>query len=82
MSFARHKSLPLSLTLVLLLTATLLAGSADAAKAVAPKLSGLHARVGKGGTVNLAASTLTTAELAALRPGFENLKPRARSNAE
>jgi hypothetical protein len=82
MSFPRRKSLTHSLTLALLLAATLVAGTADAGKAVAPKLSGLHAHVGKGGTVDLAASTLTTAELAALRPGFENLKPRARTNAE
>ena len=82
MSFARRMAFIPSLTLALLLAATLVAGTADAAKAVAPKLSGLHARVGKGGTVDLAASTLTMAELAALRPGFENLKPRARTNAD
>ena len=71
-----------SLTLALLLAVTLVGSTAEASKQVTPKLSGLHARVGKGGNVDLAASTLTTAELAALRPGFENLKPRARSNAE
>jgi len=32
--------------------------------------------------VALAASTWTTAELAALRPHYEDLKPRVRSNAE
>ena len=71
-----------SLSLVLLLAAALLAGGAEAAKAVAPKLSGLKARVAQGGKVDLATSTLTTAELAALRPHYEALKPRVRSNAE
>ena len=78
------------MTLALLLTTallagtagTLVAGTADAAKAAAPKLSGLQARVAQGGKVDLAASTVTTAELAALRPHYEDLKPRVRSNAE
>jgi hypothetical protein len=78
MSFARRKSL----TLALLLAATLLAGGVEAAKPVTPKPSGLQARVAQGGKVDLAASTWTTAELAALRPHYEDLKPRVRSNAE
>ena len=52
------------------------------AKQSAPRLSGLKAQVGQGGRVDLVASSLTGAELAALRPNFENLKPRARTNAE
>lgn len=78
MSFARRQSL----TQALLLAAILLAGTAEASKQVTPKLSGLHARIGQGGKVDLAASILTTAELASLRPDYEKLKPRARSNAE
>ena len=86
MSLARSKSFILAFQLA----ATLLAGTATfmvadaaaASKPAPPKLSGLHARIGKGGTVDLAASNLTTAELAALRPDYEKLKPRARSNAE
>jgi len=71
-----------SLSLALLLAATLLAGGAEAAKAVAPKVSGLQARVAQGGKVDLAASALTAADLAALRPHYADLKPRVRSNAE
>ncbi len=71
-----------SLHLALFLAATLLAGGTEAAKAVAPKASGLHARVAQGGRVALAAPALTTAELAALRPNYADLKPRIRSNAE
>jgi len=71
-----------SVKLALLLATTLLAGGAEAAKAVAPKVSGLQARVAQGVKVDLAASTLTTAELAALRPHYADLKPRVRSNAE
>jgi hypothetical protein len=78
MSFIRRNSL----TLAIVLAATLAAGAAEASKPVAQKLSGFHARIGKGGTVDLAASTLTPAQLAAMRPGFENLKPRARTNTE
>ena len=63
------------------------AGAAEAAKQrvaqpVVPALSGLKARVAQGGRVDLAASRLTSAELAALRPNFTALKPRARTNAE
>ena len=74
-----------SLNLALLLAATLLASGAsgaEAGKAVAPKVSGLQARVAQGVKVDLAASALTTAELAALRPHYADLKPRIRSNAE
>ena len=68
--------------LALVLAATLVAGTAEAAIQVTPKLSGLKARVAQGGKVDLAASTLTQAELAALRPGYEELKPRVRSNTD
>ena len=78
MTVVRRKTL----TLALFFATALLAGTADAAKSVAPKLSGLHARVAQGGHVDLAASTLTASALAVLRPHFQNLKPRVRSNAE
>jgi hypothetical protein len=83
MSFVRRQALVLAL-----LAANVLAtgGAQAAGKAAAspamPTLSGLKARVGQGGKVDLAASRLTPAELAALRPGFASLRPRARTNAE
>ena len=76
------------LTVIVLVTLTsLLAGTAEAAKqtvakSVVPALSGLKARIAQGGKVDLAASRLTPAELATLRPNFAALKPRARTNAE
>jgi hypothetical protein len=45
-------------------------------------VSGLKARVAQGGRVDLAASALTASDLARLRPDFDKLKPRPRSNAE
>ncbi len=78
MSLTRRKSL----NVALLLAVALLSGGAEAAKAVQPKLSGFQARIAQGGKVDLAASTLTPAELAALRPHYDALKPRVRSNAE
>ena len=72
MPFTHRKSL----ILAVLLAATLAAGPAEASKQVTPRLSGLHARIGQGGKVDLAASTLTPAQLAALRPDYEKLKPR------
>lgn len=64
------------------LVGVLLATTAGAARQAAPKLSGQHARVAQGVRVDLAASSLPAAELARLRPDFEKLKPRARTNAE
>ena len=76
----------LSVIVLMALTGPL-AGTAEAAKQkvdkpVVPVLSGLKARVAQGGKVDLAASRLTLAELETLRPKFEALKPRARTNAE
>lgn len=86
MTFVRCKTLTLALLFATALltgtAATSAAGTANTAKSVAPKLSGLHARVAQGGQVDLAASTLTASALAVLRPHFQNLKPRVRSNAE
>ncbi|MEO7386446.1 MAG: hypothetical protein ABIX37_05895 [Gammaproteobacteria bacterium] len=65
-----------------LITSTVEAAQKQVAAPAAPKLSGLKARVGQGGRVDLAASSLTSSALAALRPGYENLKPRARTTAE
>ena len=70
------------ISLSLLLAAFLIAGSAEAAKQSEPGLSRFHARVAQGGKVALAASKLKNSELAALRPDYSKLKPRARSNAE
>ncbi len=67
---------------LLLLVAFLVAGHAQAAEKSQPRLSGYHARVAQGGKVELAAPKLTASELAVLRPDYEKLKPRARSNAE
>ncbi len=80
MSFPRRKSF-----VIALLAAGVLTGAAVGAatsKATAPKLSGLHARVAQGSKVDLAASRYSPAELQALRPNYQYLKPRARSNAE
>jgi len=82
MSFVRSTSPALALFLVASLSCLLLAGPAAAAGQPTPQLSGLKARVAQGGRVELAASSLTAIELLKLRPGFENLKPRARTNAE
>ena len=69
-----------------LLVATLMATGAVAAEkpapGPAPQLSERKARIAQGATVPLAASSLTAAELAILRPDFEKLKPRKRTNAE
>jgi len=58
------------------------ASAAEQAKPSKPQPAALKARVAKGIRVDLAASRLTTAELARLRPEYEKLKPRARSNTE
>jgi hypothetical protein len=76
MSFAGRMSLSL------LLASVLAAGPVAAAKHSQPRLSGYQARVAQGGKVPLAASKLTPSALAALRPDFDKLKPRARSNAD
>ena len=63
----------------------LLAGGAEAAKSTKVaelKLSGQQARVAQGGKVDLAASAFTKAELAALRPRYEDLKPRIHTNSQ
>jgi len=82
MSFVRSPSSALALLIAVSLACVLLAGPAAAAGQPAPKLSGLKARVAQGGRVDLAASSLTAIELAKLRPEFDKLKPRARTNAE
>lgn len=58
--------------------------TAVAKKAVAdsPALQPRKARVAQNGEVDLAASTLSDAQLAAMRPHYEALKPRVRTNAE
>ncbi|MBL8200847.1 MAG: hypothetical protein JNK40_07735 [Chromatiales bacterium] len=76
------RSSALALFVAASLAGVLLAGPAAAAKQTAPTLSGQKARVAQGGRVDLAASSLTAIDLAGLRPDFEKLKPRARSNAE
>jgi hypothetical protein len=58
------------------------AGAAEQDKPTRPQVSGLKARIAKGVRVDLAASSLTATELARLRPDYEKLKPRARTNTE
>ena len=82
MSFVLRKSSFLALLAAASLLGASLSTPTEAATQRTPKLSGLKARVAQGVRVDLAASTLTTTKLAALRPGYENLKPRARTNAE
>lgn len=55
------------------------AGAAEQ-KQEAPKLSGLKASVAQGGSIELAASSFTSEELAALRPHYQDLKPKIRDN--
>lgn len=53
-------------------------------KAVAdsPVLQPRKARVAQNGEVDLAVPALSDAQLAAIRPHYEALKPRVRTNAE
>ncbi len=77
-------------TLALLLAATAQAGDVKPATAVAAKKSVTNspaqparkARVAQNGEVELAVPTLSGAQLAAMRPHYEELKPRVRTNAE
>lgn len=71
-----------SLALAVLLVVALASGTTEAARQSRPQLPGQKAWVAQGGKVDLAASRFTMAELAKLRPGYEQLKPRARTNAE
>jgi len=80
-SIARKSSL-LALLCSFSLFASGAAGATDQDKPTRPQVSGQKARVAKGTRVDLAASRLTTAELARLRPEYEKLKPRARTNTE
>ena len=61
-------------------------GSALAADAAAPARDGKQAvrqaRVGGGERVPLADSRLDAGQLSVLRPGYRNLRPKARGNAE
>jgi len=82
MSFLRSRSPVLRLFLAASMAGVLLAGPAGAAKQAPPQVSGLKARVAQGGRVDLAAPALTASDLARLRPDFDKLKPRLRSNAE
>lgn len=79
MRSGRRKSLILSLMLTAALTAAMASHGAESAKSASPKLSGQKARVAQGGKVDLAASRLSSVELAALRPNYEKLRPRARN---
>ncbi|MEO8223193.1 MAG: hypothetical protein ABI661_00155 [Gammaproteobacteria bacterium] len=87
MSFAPRASLVTAAFFLLILAGGaqgVAQGGASAAgkNPAPPKLSALHARVAQGGKVDLAASGYTQAQLEALRPNYQFLKPRARSNAE
>ena len=72
----------LALFPAVILAGVLAAGPALAAKQAPPKVSGLKARIATGIKVDMAASGFTAEQLAALRPDFAKLKPRARTNAE
>ncbi len=79
MSFVRLSPCAISLAAALAVLSAL--APAQAAKQPEPRIAGA-ARVAQGGRVDLAASNLTAADLAALRPEYARLKPRARTNAE
>lgn len=76
--------------LAILLAATVHAGDAQPATAVtagkavadSPALQLRKARVAQNGEVDLAVSALSDTQLAAIRPHYEALKPRVRTNAE
>ena len=76
--------------LAMLLATTAQAGDVQPATAVAatkpvaesPAAPVRKARVAQNGEVDLAASTFSNAQLAAMRPQYEELKPRIRTNTE
>jgi len=82
MSLLRSRSPAIALVVATSLAGLLLAAPAEAAKEQAPQVSGLKARVAQGARVDLAASSLTAADLAGMRPEYARLKPRVRTNAE
>jgi len=82
MESIRRRSSLLALVCSASLLVACVAGAATDDSPSKPPLSGLKARVAQGGKVDLAASRLTTAELARLRPDYEKLKPRARTSKE
>lgn len=63
------------------MTATAAPAAAPAAAASSKPATRL-ARVAGGGKVTLVNPRLTPAQLSALRPGFRDLRPRARGNVE
>lgn len=79
MSFIRFPPRAMSLAAALVVLAAV--APVQAAQQPEPRIAGA-ARVAQGGRVDLAASSLTAADLAALRPEYARLKPRARTNAE
>ncbi len=76
--------------LAIVLATTAQAGDVQPATAVtarktvadSPALQLRKARVAQNGEVELAASALSDTQLAAMRPHYEALKPRMRTNAE
>ncbi|MDH4021647.1 MAG: hypothetical protein OEW88_04465 [Gammaproteobacteria bacterium] len=82
MESIRRKSSILALACSASLLVAVVASATTPDKPAKPQLSGLKARIAQGGKVDLAASGLTTAELARLRPDYEKLKPRARTNRD
>lgn len=82
MSLVRPRATALMLLLAASVAGVLLATPGWAAKQPVPQLSSAKARVAQGGRVDLAAPALTAGDLARLRPDFEKLKPRPRTNAE
>jgi hypothetical protein len=76
----RLRLVPILALLALVAGPALAADSPAAGKADAPAVR--TARVAQGGTVTLAAPALSREQLAARRPHFEDLRPRARTNKE
>jgi hypothetical protein len=75
-----------SSVLALLCSACVLAAgighAAEPARPANPTAASREARVAQGVKVQLATPKLSASELARLRPDFEKLKPRARTNTE
>lgn len=94
MSALRHRFLPFTLTAIVGLgagatlafagpgPATGKARAPAAAAATAHPATAGKARVAKGVIVTHAASKFSQAELAGMRPHYNDLKPRARTNTE
>lgn len=78
----RLRIVPVLALLALVAAGPALAGDSPAAAGKAEAAATRTAKVAQGGTVTLAAPAVSQDQLAARRPHFEKLRPRARTNKE